>query len=53
MVLTTHRMMQSERSWGGPHWSQMKDRAFVSVGIGVVTAAGNTRIVIDFYGARP
>ena len=53
MVLRTHRMMQSERSWGGPHWSQMKDVDFLSVGIGVVTAAGNTRIVIDFYGAKP
>ena len=53
MVLITHRMMQSERSFGGSHWTQMKDREFVSVGIGVVTAAGNTRIVIDFYGAKP
>jgi hypothetical protein len=53
MVLRTHRMMQSERSSGGPHWRQMKDGSFVSVGIGVVTAGGNTRIVVNFYGAKP
>jgi hypothetical protein len=53
MVLRTHRMMQGERSWGGSHWRQMKDPVFASVGIGVVTAAGNTRIVIDFYGVKP
>jgi hypothetical protein len=53
MVLRTHRMMQSEKEWGGPHWRQMKDAKFVSVGIGVVTARDNTRIVVDFYGAKP
>jgi hypothetical protein len=53
MVLRTHRMMQSEKSYGGSHWTQMKDPDFVSAGIGVVTASGNTRIVIDFYGAKP
>ena len=53
MVLRTHRMMQSEQAYGGSHWTQMKDPDFVSVGIGVVSAGGNTRIVIDFYGGRP
>ena len=50
MVLRTHRMMQSERSYGGPHWQQMKDPDFRSVGIAVAKAGGQTRIVIDFYG---
>ena len=51
MVLRTHRMMQSERSYGGPHWRQMKDPDFRTVGIGVARAGGQTRIVLDFYGA--
>jgi hypothetical protein len=50
MVLRTHRMMQSERSYGGPHWRQMKDPDFRTIGIGVAKARGQTRIVLDFYG---
>ena len=50
MVLRTHRMMQGERSYAGPHWRQMKDPDFRTVGIGVAKARGQTRIVLDFYG---
>ena len=53
MVIRTHRMMQSEKSWNGWHWRQMKDPDFRSAGIGVVKVNRKTRIVVDFYGRRP
>ena len=53
MVIRTHRMMQSEKSYRGAHWRQMKDRDYKSAGIGVVKAGSNTRIVVDFYGRLP
>lgn len=52
-VIRTHRMMQSEQSYNGPHWRQMKDPDFKSAGIGVAKAKGRTRLVVDFYGRRP
>ena len=53
MVIRTHRMMQSEQSYNGSHWRQMKDPDFKSAGIGVAKVNGKTRVVIDFYGKRP
>jgi hypothetical protein len=53
MVIRTHRMMQAEKAWKGPHWRQMKDPDFKSAGIGVVKVNGKTRIVVDFYGKLP
>jgi hypothetical protein len=52
MVLRTHLMMQSERSYRGWHWRQMKDADFRSAGIAVVQVGRRTRIVVDFYGLR-
>ncbi|GEM_PF-6073264 len=50
MVLFTFRLMQNERSWGGPHWRQMRDTRWRSVGIGVMAVGTQSRIVYDFYG---
>ena len=38
------------RSNGGPHWQNMRDPDWTSVGIGVAKSGTNTRIVYDFYG---
>lgn len=53
MVIRTHRMMQSEKAYRGPHWRQMKDPDYKSAGVGVVKVGSKTRIVVDFYGRLP
>jgi hypothetical protein len=50
VVIATHRSMQAEKSTGGWHWRNMKNRGFVGVGVGVATLDGRTTIVYDFYG---
>jgi hypothetical protein len=50
MVIRTHRMMQSERSYNGWHWRNMKDRDFTRVGIGIARNGKESRVVYDFYG---
>jgi hypothetical protein len=50
IVIATHRSMQAEKSTGGWHWRNMKNRDFIGVGIGVATLDGRTTIVYDFYG---
>jgi uncharacterized protein YkwD len=52
VVLSTHRAMQAEKSYGGGHWQNMKYAAYKSVGIGVANHAGRTTVVYDFYGKR-
>lgn len=53
MVIRTHRKFQAERSWNGWHWRNIKDPDWRSVGIGIATVGAETRVVYDFYGARP
>jgi hypothetical protein len=50
-VLWVHRYMQSEMSWNppGPHWGNIKKKAFTTVGIGVWRHDGKTYIATDFY----
>jgi len=52
-VVRMVRMWQSEKSWGGPHWRQIKDPDFKSIGVGV-TRYGNrkTQIIMNFYGKK-
>lgn len=51
MVAYWVRYWWRERSYGGPHWRQIKDRDFRSVGIAVSrTKGGRTRLVVNFYG---
>lgn len=52
VVLSTHRLMQAEKSYGGGHWRNMKSRGYRSVGIGVATSNGRTSVVYDFYAKR-
>lgn len=51
MVVRTHRMMQSEQSYNGWHWKNMKNRDFRRVGIGIARDGQESRVVYDFYGA--
>ena len=51
MVIHTHRMMQSEKSFNGWHWKNMKNPDFKRVGIGIARHGSETRIVYDFYGS--
>jgi hypothetical protein len=48
-VLASHRAFQSEKSWGGGHWKNIKNQRYRVVGIGVWKANGHTRLVTDFY----
>lgn len=50
MVIRTHRMMQSEKSYNGWHWRNMKDPDWKRVGIGVAMIGSESRVVYDFYG---
>lgn len=51
MVAYWVRYWWRERTYGGPHWRQIKDRDFRSVGIAVSrTKSGRTRLVVNFYG---
>ena len=45
------RMWQDEKAWGGPHWRQIKDKDFKSVGIAVARyGKRKAQVVINFYG---
>ena len=48
-VLNSHRSFQSEKSYGGGHWKNIKNDRYKVVGIGVWRENGHTRLVTDFY----
>lgn len=48
-VLATHRYFQSEKSYNGGHWRNIKNPVYKYVGIGVWRSEGRTRLVTDFY----
>jgi hypothetical protein len=53
MVAYWVRYWWRERTYGGPHWRQIKDGDFRSIGIAVSrTSGGRTRLVVNFYGRR-
>jgi hypothetical protein len=50
-VITVIRMWQSEKSYGGSHWRQIKDKDFKSVGIGIARyGSRKTQLVMNYYG---
>jgi Cysteine-rich secretory protein family len=50
-VVRIVRLWQTEKSWNGPHWRQIKDPEFKSIGVGVARYGKiKTQIVINFYG---
>ncbi|MFO1540029.1 MAG: CAP domain-containing protein, partial [Chloroflexota bacterium] len=53
MTIFTHRLMQAERTWNGPHWRNMRDPDWVSAGVGIGMAGNETRIVYAFYSRAP
>jgi hypothetical protein len=45
------RMWQAERTWRGPHWRQVKDGDFQSIGVGVAKYGWRkSQVLVDFYG---
>jgi uncharacterized protein YkwD len=48
-VLKSHLAFQSEKSYGGGHWKNIKNKRYKWVGIGVWRDSGRTRLVTDFY----
>ncbi len=52
-VVRIIRMWQAEKSYNGPHWRQIKDPDFRSVGVGVARYGGRkTQLVMNFYGKK-
>jgi hypothetical protein len=50
-VVMLVRMWQAEKAWGGPHWKQIKNGKFESVGVGVARyGSRKTQVVMNFYG---
>lgn len=49
MIIWAHRVFQSEKSYNGPHWKNIKNRNFTQIGIGVWKDGSRTRLVTDFY----
>ena len=50
-VVRIIRMWQAEKAWNGPHWRQIKDPDFKSVGVGVARYGNRkTQLVINFFG---
>ncbi|MFO1541448.1 MAG: hypothetical protein ACKOTZ_13570, partial [Chloroflexota bacterium] len=45
MTSFTHRLMQAERTWNGPHWRNMRDPDWVSAVVGIGMSGNETRIV--------
>ena len=51
MVITMMRWWYAEKSYGGPHWKQLKAWKFKSSGYGVTKLSnGRSRLVVNFYG---
>jgi hypothetical protein len=48
-VLASHLYFQSEKSYRGGHWVNLKNPLYTTVGIGVWVSNGNVRVVTDFY----
>jgi len=48
-VLWGHLQFQSERSYNGPHWKNMKNAHYTYIGIGVWRYSNRVRLVTDFW----
>ncbi len=48
-ILASHLLFQSERSYNGGHWKNIKNPKFIYIGIGVWRYGSRTRLVTDFY----
>jgi hypothetical protein len=48
-VLWGHLQFQSERSYNGPHWKNMKNSRYSYIGIGVWKYGSRVRLVTDFW----
>ena len=49
-VLASHLVFQSEKSYNGGHWRNIKNSAYTLIGIGIWRYGSRTRLVTDFYG---
>ncbi|MEX2012007.1 MAG: CAP domain-containing protein [Chloroflexota bacterium] len=48
-IIWAHRVFQSERSYNGPHWKNIKNRNFTQIGIGIWRNGDRVRLVTDFF----
>jgi len=48
-ILASHLYFQSERSYNGGHWKNIKNPKYTYIGIGVWRYGTRTRLVTDFY----
>jgi hypothetical protein len=48
-IIWAHRVFQSEKSYNGPHWKNIKNRNFRQIGIGIWREGDRVRLVTDFY----
>ena len=49
IAVATELFFQSEKSYNGGHWANLKNAAFSQVGVGVWDVGGYTLVVFDFY----
>jgi len=49
IAVATELFFQSEKSYNGGHWANLKNGEFSEVGVGVWVAGGYTLVVFDFY----
>lgn len=48
-IIWAHRVFQSEKSWNGPHWKNIKNSRFWYIGIGIWRYGDRVRLITDFY----
>jgi hypothetical protein len=49
MVIWAHRVFQSEKSYNGGHWKNIKNARYRYIGIGVWRSGDRVRLVTDFF----
>jgi hypothetical protein len=50
MVVRILRLWQSEKSYRGWHWRQLKSKKFASAGFGVAQRGRKSQLIVNFYG---
>jgi hypothetical protein len=48
-IIWAHRVFQSERSYNGPHWKNIKNSRYSIIGIGIWRYGDRVRLITDFY----
>jgi hypothetical protein len=48
-IIWAHRVFQSEKSYNGGHWKNIKNSRYTQIGIGIWRYGERVRLVTDFY----